>query len=313
MKLLKKIIPFLLLLVLAGIGLYFFLNKGKSTLEKSEFDFKIRDTSAVESIYIYNQNDTIHLFKENSIWKVNGHFFVNNAMLKLCFRVFKDAEIQSVFSSDMATKAQELFKLSPLVALHLNNGETKEFHIFSNKMARQVWMMKKDGKQPFVIYIPSYEGNFAALFYAQANDWRDNNISLLLHGAKSLEINHINKPEKSFKIDFSKTKPILFLNQEPSNNYSQEALEQYLSTFRRLTISRFVYSPVSRDSLAMQKHNIELRIVFADKPPVEIKIYPKGFPADLNEAYVLMNNSDMAVVKYVAIDPLLPDNDFFKN
>lgn len=309
----KNFLPIFTLLILISIAAYFYFTKNKSTLKNDEFNYKVADSASIQRIIIANAKDTFSLNRGANAWIIQDQFLANKAMLNLCFRVLKESEIQSVLSSDLAKQARKLLLNSPLVTIVLNNGTEIQFYILANKPAQQVWMMLKESQKAFVVNLPSYKGNFAALFYTKSIDWRENTISLDVSHMQSWVVAHPKNRAQSFAINFTNNKIELIDNTQKPIHFSKESLEQYLFGIRNIQLSKFIFNENSVDSLKRQTPYAV--ITYTDKNNIKstFQLYPKGKPADLNEAYILLNNKDMAVVKYINIDPLLPEIDVFRN
>lgn len=311
-KNLKLIIPFAILLSMAA---YFILTQKNVTFNKNETSFIIKDTASINKITITNSLDTVILTKTEGRWIVNNRYNINALMLSLCLKVLSEVEIQSAFSGEMAGSISEIIlKNGAKVEVSSNTKTIATVWYFPDIARKMVYAMADGTNKPFVVAIPSYNGNFAGVFYSHHRAWRNENITTF--NLKNINIVHVTdyiKKENSFDLNITQNGNA-FLN--TANNealpVNQKALQMYLLGFTSLQATNYLYNSETIDSIKKQNKINAIEVKLFSGQSFSFHIYPKGNPASAFTAYVLTDSAELTEVKYTQIDPLTRGLDFLK-
>jgi hypothetical protein len=316
------LIVFALLLLVA---IFYFLSTKKATLDVHDTDFIIQDTSVVDKIKVDNPGSSFFLSKIDGYWYYNDSLLANPAMMKICFKILRQVQIQSVISKDkVIAVAENIKKNGSFVVVSGNNRPLKQFWIFADSVSHQIFMLMNNSKKPYLVNLPSFQGNFAGVFKNNRRIWRD---KALLKGSlqdiTNIKVENIAASNKSFEI--SVTSPANYTLKQLYSGavlpYKAEAIEAYLLCFKYLNVEMYLEKSDSVVKVLNKKQPL-FRIQILDKGGRNLKLetYPvekqdkslsisKG--VDLNYCYLLLNNKEVAIIKYVEIDAITRDIDIF--
>jgi len=313
------IIIFVLLLVIA---LIYYFSSSRGTLNVHETDFIIHDTSSVDKIKVTNPTSSFLLSKIGNDWYYNEKSLANPSLIGICFRIMMQIQIKSVVSkekvSDLVANIQ---KNGSLVIISGNNRPIKQYWIYADSLNHQIYMMMTKLNRPYLVSLPSFQGNFAGIFKTHKRNWRDKS---LLHFTpneiSNIEVEQSDSPAKSFELSISEPLKysIKHLNSNTKISFHTEAVDAYLLCFKYLKVEGFEEKTDSIiQLLEKQKPLYRVKIINNKGVSVSFDSYQieksigniKNF--DLNYCYLIINGSEVAIAKYVDIDPITRDIDFF--
>ena len=313
----KNIVLLVIFLVLAGIAVFFYYSQKNNTFTQSDTGFIIKDTSEINSIYIVNSSDSLLLIKSDKGWSVSNSYPANYSMMNLCFKIFNEIEIKSSVSKEMEPRVAAFLKeKGARVEVSDEDENIRAFYIFPDAINRVVYIMMQHCNTPYIVELPSYKGNFAGLFFSKKTDWRNNTIiALNSKSLQSISVENTKSHGKSFNLSFSEDqKPKLSqLNNSTEIPVNTEAVNQYLLGFKNVTVKEFIYKQSITDSLNKATPNFKIKIKEVSGSEMKISVYAKGTPPDLNNCYLLIDSTNVAIASYVVTDPLTVDLDFFKS
>jgi len=323
---LKKNLPIVIifLLLLISVITYFYTNS-KGTLSSKVADFASKDLSDVNRIAVKNHNSYFILYKNEDSWSYNTSFHVKPTIISLCYRIFSQVEIKSPLNKEYSLKvAEKLEHDGTEIKLCNKKKILKHFFIWADSLTRNTYMMMAGQAVPFIVSVPSIDGNFAALFLKDSSFWRDLTLLHYLPGQiKSIQIEQPANPKQSFKLEISKSGKIAmtdFMGKEQKIN--KDALGAFLYCFKNVSASAFLDNNSELlKAIKMKTPLYTISISDFNGDTKNFKIFSKekdNFSStkkennfDKNFCYVLINNKDLAIVKYVAIDPVTRDLEFF--
>ncbi len=188
-------------------------------------------------------------------------------------------------------------------------------------------MIHENGNTIYRIEVPGVKyRNLAVLFHAEATFWRSNT----LFQYRPEEIRHIQcvftgYPERSFQlVNDGTTHPIILTLPDSSelSNIDQDQVQRYLSYFswvsldEYLTASEVDYQYEIRDD----EPEAQIRVTGSNGNITEIDTYTVyyydddgGVQVNLNEVLLRINQSEWARMKYVNLDPIAKQIDYFKS
>jgi hypothetical protein len=318
----KNRISIILLLALLIASLCFYLSKRNQTFDKKESQFAIQDTSDISRIDIFHKNSLIILHKGNGTWQFDDSLNANPALMKICLRILTQVEIKSVVAKDLQSIMYDKIKKSGSeVKVFKGNQLIRDYSVFPDSVNRAIYMMMSDSRHPFIVDLPSFEGNFAGLFQTDVKLWRDKAIMRFLPKQLAyIKVEQVAKPSQSFelKMDGSGKATVKSLQTHQSVNFNVEAVEAYLYCFRNVRVEEFLSPEVIRGETLL----FIVQIADIRGKLLNIKIYQKNdslktnqtgvHQVDMNLCHVLINDREVASIKYVETDPITRDLDFFE-
>lgn len=185
----KKWIPLLVLLVLAGAALWLWRSRADSSLAGPLTDFAIADTAQVDRIFIAQKDGlTADLRRVTSpdgryAWTVNG-LPANPIPVRLLLKTFRRVEVRSPVP--MSMQANVLKMMSTLaVKVEIYAGDDEPEKVWYMGHATQdhfgvfaVLELPGTGRsdRPFVLGMTAFTGVINTRFHARLDEWRSTDV-----------------------------------------------------------------------------------------------------------------------------------------
>jgi hypothetical protein len=203
----------LLLVVLAGIAVYFFINKSAGTLgsnkeEKSEF--AIKDTLSIDKIFIVDsKGQSVTLSKSEDGWMVDGKYIARPDNIRLLMKTFSRIDVRSpVPKSAQNNVIKQIATNATKVEIYQGGDDpSKIYYVGGATLDHQgtYMILETEGVKssvPFIMYIPGNYGYLTSRFFTESSQWRDAVVfKALPEKIKSIEITYHETPEESFFIN----------------------------------------------------------------------------------------------------------------
>jgi hypothetical protein len=322
----KNLIPIIIFLALILISALYFFSNNNGTLSEKEASFACNDLSEVTDISIKNGNSVFMLSRKNNNWYFNSKYIVKPSLMSLCYRIFSQVEIKSAVSKKASPLiAEKIAKSGTEISLLKENKILKHYFIWADIQHQNIYMMMADKEVPFIVTLPSFQGNFAALFRNDPKFWRDLTI---LHYTPAqiatVKVEQTGNESQSFRLDISsRGKTILTdLKFGKAHTFKTEAVEAYLFCFRNIKAENYIEK--SDETIKKLKRTLPLfKVSVTDHEGnnISLEIFPKESEtssskrsegnSDVNFCYVLINEKELAVAKYIETDPITRDLKFF--
>lgn len=327
----KMRIYLLLVIVLAAVAVYFFLGRRTGTYAPSEHEFAVRDTHKLVSVTIGQAGNELILRKVKGQWRVNGSPARKEAIRGLYVLVSR-LEAGPPVSKSMETRIMQGLEEtsggetgeSRRVRIGLEGGREKSYRVFYDSLSGSTYMKLEGAGQAFKVRIRGYRyNNLAELFPADPRHWRDN----LLYRCMPSEIQSVSllnriRPEASFHLARDAAGNFEIARGEVPRKWvpaQEESLVQYLGYFEDVRFDSYL-DPESDTLHHVQDPDYTLVIMLGSGEKIKLELYPVFFTdekgqkkTDLNHLYAHLGGEDeWVVIKYVQIDPLLQDFEYFE-
>jgi hypothetical protein len=319
----KKII-YLLIALVAALGLYFVLNKNTiSTLPVDEKNFQYTSTDKIDKIFIKNKftKDFVILEKKTSNeWMVNNKHVASKYQINNLLKTLRQMRVKKPVSKNLINQVVKDFALnSQKVEIYENGKLSKVFYVGNNtidEMGTYFYMEK--AKEPYVCHIPGFNGFLNTRFYTSENDWRTTSVfSSKADEIKYIDVTWINMPTQSFHIDNTdKTPTISSENKVIENNKSinLNQLKAYLNLWENLSFEGFPINLDANDIDSISKTTpfVILKLTTKKDEITTLRIHKKGiFPDtdiqtdrqgnpleyDVENFYAFINENNQEVVQ----------------
>jgi hypothetical protein len=315
---------FVVLLIIAIVVLF---NKRTGTYRGDKNQFAVKDTAQIILIEIRSPGESVILERRQGHWMVNGKYSAGNnkiaGLLMLISRLQISAPVPGSIRGDIAAKLEKEGKQLMIVS------ESKKPHVifmyYDTVHTNATYMMLEHSDQPYRVGVPGYpERDLAGHFVDEVSYWRDN--SIFRHredeiGSVSMYIRL--QPEQSFHLVHdihNGWKLFTWSDSVEVPDLNTEQVAQYLSYFTSVSFERFLSDEEIMNQEDLQNNDPESIIILTDSKNNVIKV--ETFPwlihredappePDLNRLIVVVNDTDVAVAKYVEIDPVMKGIGYF--
>ncbi|MCC6691428.1 MAG: hypothetical protein IT235_07840 [Bacteroidia bacterium] len=330
----------ILVVLLGSISFWFITNKSNNTLTKGMRDFAIADTGSITKLFIADKNNkTITLEKQSpGVWRLNNKFYARNDAINQLLQTVKTIEVKSPVGKNakenvikaLASGAvkMEAYKGDKLIKIYYVGSETQDLMGTYMLLADPETM--KNSTEPYVTYIPGFDGYLTPRFFTNEAEWRDRTI---FHNTppeiKSLKVEYPTKPDNGFEIiNLAGNKFELRSLNGTANLSAIDTLsvKQYVSYFQNIQYElieklekNFVDSviatpPINSITLTDTKGNANtVKVFYKNAAPGAID-QPTGKPAkyDNDRIFALINNgTEFATTQYFVYGKLLQPIGYF--
>ncbi|MDQ3017608.1 MAG: DUF4340 domain-containing protein [Bacteroidota bacterium] len=313
----RNIILILVLVIAGGIAWYVWKNKPdeKTTLDRTESNFKIDDVNTISRILITNKDGTrSDLKRVDDQWIINDQHRARQSnvehLLKGINRQHLDyipnkAATEGILKSIAVNGIHvEIFDLSgnPLLTYYLGGVTQGEGGTF---------FLKEGSTQPYTLIEPGFAGGLRARYALRPTDWRD--IHFWVEDTESID---------TLKVDYPKEHQHAFILIRNGNNYNVEPLytttprkknenqvkiKSYLTTLSKLACENFLPESAERDSIIDMLPFIEMNMIYKDK-----STYLNFFPVVVPEAEKSNTDIPRFFIDYGGKDFMIAQQDVIK-
>lgn len=254
----KNNLLLVLVLVIAGIGVFLYLQNKPGTISEELRDFAIKDTGSVTKMFLANKSGQQTLLEKKSggDWMMNGKTLARPDAVKTLLASLHDIEVRSpvgkkAYNNVIKTIAANGIK----VELYNSKGLIKTIYVGGPTQDQLgTFMYLENSTVPFITHIPGFDGYLTPRFIVNEEEWKVKNVFRLNDGAlKSLTVTDRQQKDKSFTIlqDQNGNYSMTDGEEKTLPNVSQDKIINYLQSYRMLNYEMHEKSltPEQKDSL----------------------------------------------------------------
>jgi hypothetical protein len=321
----KKVRLYLLVFaVLAILSVYLILTRRSGTYAPARNKFAIEDTRRVEDIRISSPEGKVELMNNQGEWTVKGYPVRKESLRGLNILISR-IEIEAPVSAAREAGVQKgLRENSTRVSIDLGGGEEKKYRVFYDSSANASFMKMSGSDISFRVKVRGYrETNLQQLFETDLRYWRDNLVfQLLPDDIQSVSLVNYRDEDASFHLARDEEGHFRVAGGLVPGEWippGKDAIVQYLGYFSEVRFERFLDPAV--DTLQHDEHPAYiLSLETGERLQIQLELYPVqpagtggGPVTDYNRLYGRLGKEDeWVVLKYIQIDPLLQDFEYFR-
>ncbi|MCD6062719.1 MAG: hypothetical protein K0R82_630 [Flavipsychrobacter sp.] len=327
----NKTIVYIVLLVVLGVGVWYFLFSDKNVFGVNEAAFTVKDTATIHRIYLADKTgNAVTLERTEKGWMVDNQYPIMQGPLTTLMKTMATQEamypvpenMHNTVVRNMAAKA---------IKVELYNGKDKHMQTFY--VGGQVgdnsgsYMLMEGASKPYVVQIPGFEGYLTPRYSTKLDDWRSRSVFNVPAGnLQSVSITYPELPLNNF-VFASNAQGKFDVQIAPELSagkaLNQRRAEAYSKYFENINLEGYLNGVPGIDTVLAQapkRSVIELVAKDGWKQRVDIFWKPlnrrsknldvvdpdtrEGFDADRFYA-VLNNNKDTAIIQRATFDKLL--------
>jgi hypothetical protein len=332
----KNRLFFLVFVLLILVAIYFkFFKGGFSTIGHSDHDFAVKDTGSITKIFIANKNNqSVTLTRKNKgEWLVNDHFIARPDCINTLLYTINMLDVKTVIDprswnniiKNLAVQAVkvEIYEGDKRMKVYYVGGETADelgtYMLLSDPETEENY------KQPYIIYIPGFDGYLTTRYFIKEDDWRDRSIfQYYPYDLKSVSIEYP-QADSSFRINIEGKNHFMMDNPvtgQKATALDTVAVKQYLTYYQ--SVSWEVTAITSKKDSIISTIPIAIIKVEDIKGKVtELKLFHRKAAAsaegkygidytyDPDRIFALINNKDFVVVQYFVFGKILQPATYF--
>jgi len=325
----RKYIWFIALFVIA-IYLYFYhFNSG--TINPSNKEFAVTDTSSITSITLGNDSTMIKLSRTNMGWMLNDNIKTRDdaikALLTVITRINAGVPVSKIVHDSLTSSLE-----SNGTKVNIYSGENvvKSYTIGTTKTLNLGAIGKlKRSRIAFTIQIPGFRGDVSSLFVLDPDYWKSNRLFIAdISQIARIDVETPNNPEKSFSVSLDEKGIHLKASYFDSNieKFDTARLANFIICLTDLSFEKLLgkSSTEERAAIVMSQPDQIFTITLTNNIKLALKTYPipvdeyrdefgRTVKFDLNRLYISFNNDAIiAIANYTAFDPVLKDISSFR-
>lgn len=323
-----------------GGATWYLMNNQQGTGAKKELsDFSIKDTAAVNQIFIADkQNHTLLLNRQNdNSWTINKKYKARQDMVNLLLETMHLVRVKSPVPKTMHNNVvRKLAGNSFKVEFYTDNLEDPFKVVYvggPNKDHTGTFMLLENSSLPFVTHIEGHYGFLSTRFSTDEIVWRDNYLwqfpGKKLTEIKEVKVKNHQNPEKGFTITKNGEKNFEVNN---GNGVNVDApigkVVNYLKGFEQVAFEGFEQTksaeyldsltgalpPLFTLSVADEAGN-NTEITSWKKPVKEGSIdlvTGDTIYFDSERIYLKLPTNEIVIGQYLIFDPLTPNVEIFE-
>ncbi len=323
----KNKLTLVILVILIGLSLYYFLTQKETTIKKNLSDFAVEDTASITKIFMADKlNKQVTLTREGKHWYADGKYLCREDAIKVLLTTIKDVEVKSPVSrASMENEIKHMAAKSVKVEIYTDGKQPiKVYYVGGGTTDNQgTYMLLENSAVPFIMYVPGFFGYLSTRYFTDAKLWRDNSIfKSEFNELKTVKLEYPKNKAKDFIItNFGDNKFEIksIANNNIIENYDTFKVKKFLSAFIRFGYEAPVVDikPEKRDSLLNvlpeniitveltngKKESLKLYNVPVSKE--EMEKYKKLVPFDPDRMYGFFDNDkEIVTVQTQLIYPI---------
>lgn len=319
-------VALVVLVILAGLAIYVYTQKGSGTIKQELSNFAVADTASINKIFLANKDgQQILLDRTDGEWTLNGDFKPRKDLLNVLMETIARVEMKApVAKSAHNNMVRQLAGRSTKVEIYQNGKLNKVYFVGgSTKDNLGTYMLLDDSSVPFITHIPGFAGYLTPRYTTLLTEWRDTEIfSNRLNTIRQVEMYYHELPEESFTINRSETNNYEVLigeDQERLENLDSIEVRRYLLNFKNLRYEAIDVRPeISADSVFAGKPFFTLSLTDTEgtkttlegwrmtprKPKPGEEPLPSEF--DIDRMHARLNGAnDLLLIQYFVFDRVL--------
>ena len=318
----KILVRSVLLLFVVGLSLLI-VFRSRSPFGKTNSSFVSEPKKEITKIEFSEGRKRLTLEKKGESWLINGKMESRKSGILFILRILKEIKIKSPVSQDLFESEITNRNVLPVkVKVYEKRRLLKTFLVYKTRSNTYGNIMKiKEVSNPFIVYIPGYEGDIGSGFTLNELFWQPFTVfNLLPSEIGSVNLENLSDTASSFSITNRDNYCFLSCNAGKLNGWDSSLVIRYLSYF----------AWVPFESWAFEIGENERKIIEARQPLYRMTVFTATgrksvltlwgmLKADSVTAYIdsdrllgkTEENDDLFIMRYFDIDPLLKKRSYF--
>lgn len=326
----KKTLILALLFALLGGGAWYAIsqkNATKTTTDKPEMDFAIKNTDEIGKIFIADRKlHTATLVRKDDHWVYNNTWKAREDAMKNLLQAI--ARITVHHTTPLAAEKNMVNSLAAdglKVEIYDRKGEKMKCYYIGGVTndERGTYAIIEGYETPYVVHIPGFIGQIRIRYMLGDEDWRDRSVfAEQPDKINSISVEYPSRRSDSFVLQKTakgdyEASPFFSTTAKKTGPMRKGFAEAYLVQFERLLAEAFENSNPGRDSISSLVPFAILTMKSEGKPeekvrfwPVAINIAPDTRQASV-ERYYVEKGGDFMLVHHLPFSGVFKSYNFF--
>jgi hypothetical protein len=199
-------IIFIILLLLAGVAVYVYMNDDRTTLKQNLSDFAVPDTASITKIFLADRDGHEIILErlESGNWELNGKYGVRRDLLEVLLRTVGNVQMKSPISKNAHNAiVRNMSGKAHKIEIYTDGTLAKTYYVGNSAQDNLGTHMLIEGSAvPYITHLPGFNGYLTPRYSTIENEWRNTLIcDFRVSEIKSVEMTYHLKPENSFRIE----------------------------------------------------------------------------------------------------------------
>lgn len=293
----NSLVIIVVLIVLAGFSIYIYTSKSKlTTVKQDERSFAFKDTAAITKIFIADkEGDQSTLVRTKQGWVVNDKYSCRSDAILNLLEVIKNVEVKMPVPKEAKANLLKFMASNAMkVEIYVGDDLVKQYYVGHESQDYEGSYMLltdiesgKNFENPFICFIPGFNGYLKPRYIAKENDWRDRVvINYTPPQMKQIKVQYFDMyADSSFSIDLLNTTTFKLGNKKNQDIVFDEAkMKQYLAYFQNISYEGLItnLNRKLQDSLSLVQPFCVISVLGTDNKNHEYKFFRKQFSGDEN-------------------------------
>jgi len=330
----KRLIILLLIVALAGFGVWKYTKTDKySTLGKDN-DFAVKDTARISRIFLADRKgNTASLTRKGKSWMVNNRYRVNDAVMGSFMNTIYGLETQ--FRPPQAainTMVKNLAAQSIKTEIYNDKNELIRSYYVGGVTPDEsgTYMIMEGEEQPFIVGVKGKDGGIKVSYFTNEENWRDKAVFRIgVDQIKSVELEYPKLKNKSFKLVKTETgyevSPLNTSVPKIAKPLNKSRVEAFLVGFKS-QVAEALYNNSSEKASIIQtlpfcifnvedvngiKKNVKLYPLIKTNRDGRLILDENGNPLPIEKYYAYVDDKDFFIVQEGLFGKIMWAYDYF--
>ena len=304
-----------------------------TTLKKDLRDFAVKDTAAIDKIFLADKaGATILLERESSgSWTLNKKYKPRPDAIQTLLTTINRVSVKSPLAkSAFSNIVKRLASNSVKVEIYQKGKLSKTYYVGGPTPDNTgTYMMLENSATPFVTEIPGFEGYLSTRYFTNESEWRDRTIfALTPPQIKSIRIEYHERPENSFELSRKEDNSfeLLSISNKKKIVYDSLSLKRFLALFQHISFEALVtsLSKQRQDSIIQSPPFVSMKVTTVKGETISFKSFHRrakpeqtdefGKPLlyDVDRLYAFVDNTYLCLIQFFVFDPIFRPISFFE-
>ena len=274
----------LLFLIIAGFTYWYTSTTNpKTTIDRTDRDFAVPNIASVHKIFIADRNgQSATLDKKEDHWLYNNKWRTNPNAIQNLLNTIEKVQLKYIPArAAIPNIVRDIAANNIKVELYDQTGSNIKTYYIGGVTNDELgtYMIMEGSNNPYVTYLPGFEGSLRIRYLLKELEWRDKTIfQESMEDIQSVSIEYPKQKNQSFSLqrvdnDFD-VQPLFGTTAKKGSTPKKGQVEKFLRGFDRLIAEAFENKNTKRDSITQQLPFCVLQLETTTGQTKELRLHP---------------------------------------
>jgi hypothetical protein len=308
-----------IILVVAAVIVILVLLRIRSPFGKNNSSFASEPEKEITRIELSQAGKKLTLTKNNDDWLINGKTVARKSGVLYILRLLQEIQIKSPVSDELFRTEVTKKNIEPVKVKVWENGKKlRSFLVYKTPSNVYGNIMKvKESSKPFIVYVPSYNGEIGSGFTTNELFWESYTVFNLLPS----EIHHVsfvNHSDTSASFAISGDRHRFFLEGDSVNHngWDKDLVTRYISYFAFIPFESWAFSIPEEEQKKIEQQDpvYTITVVTSTGKKIVLSLWELSDEKGKNSDRLIGKTNDrdeLFIMRYFDIDPLIKKRNYF--